>query len=266
MLRSISATIVGVFLINAALSSADNQPIKVLIITGDHGHAWKETAPFLKELLTKAGMSVDVTDTPGKDLTLGNLAKYDALLLNYKDTRNGGPDTRWSDDNKKAFADAVRGGKGLVIYHHASAAFVGNSEFDKEFEKIIAGGWRRQGNHGARHEFNVTIRKSDHPITNGLPSEFTHANDELYQNSVMLPGSAVLATAFSDKKKDAKNSDLQETVVWVAMYGQGRVCENVLGHDVPAMKSPGFQTLLIRGVEWAATGKVKSPVPPELKK
>ena len=76
----------------------------------------------------------------------------------------------------------------------------------------------------------------------------------------------VLATAISDKKIDAKNSDKHEPVVWVASYGKGRVCENVLGHDVAAMKSLGFQTLLIRGVEWAATGKVKTPVPAELKK
>ena len=30
---------------------------------------------------------------------------------------------------------------------------------------------------------------------------------------------------------------------------------NVLGHDTVAMQGKGFQTLLIRGVEWAATGK-----------
>lgn len=241
-------------------------PIKVLIITGDHGHAWKETTPFLKELLTKAGMSVDVTETPAKDLTAANLAKYDVLLLNYKDTRAGGPDTRWSDDNKKAFTDAVRGGKGLVVYHHASSAFVGGSDFDKEFEKVIAGGWRKQGNHGKRHEFAVTIRKSDHPITQGMPGEFAHNNDELYQNSLMLPDSIVLATAFSDKAKDPKNTGLHEPVVWVATYGKGRVYENVLGHDIAAMKEPGFQTLLIRGVEWAATGEVHQPVPDDLKK
>ncbi|MCS7160432.1 MAG: hypothetical protein RMJ19_08165, partial [Gemmatales bacterium] len=29
--------------------------LRVLIITGDHGHAWRETTPFLKDLLTKAG-------------------------------------------------------------------------------------------------------------------------------------------------------------------------------------------------------------------
>jgi type 1 glutamine amidotransferase len=248
------------------LLAADTKPIKVLIITGDHGHAWKETTPFLKDLLTKAGLTVDVTETPARDLTADNLGKYDVFLLNYKDTKNGGPDTRWSDENKKAFADAVRGGKGLVVYHHASSAFVAGGELDKEFERVIAGGWRKQGNHGARHVFSVTIRNSDHPITKGLPAEFAHANDELYQNSVMFPESVVLATAFSDKKLDPKNTDKHEPVVWVASYGKGRVCENVLGHDVAAMKSPGFQTLLIRGVEWAATGTARTPVPPELKK
>jgi type 1 glutamine amidotransferase len=246
--------------------TADREPVKVLIITGDHGHDWKKTTPFIKDFLTKAGMKVDVTQTPAKDLTADNLAKYDVLLLNYKDTRNGGPDTRWSADNKKAFLDAVRGGKGLLVYHHASSAFISGNDFDKEFERAIAGGWRKQGNHGKRHVFRVTIRKPDHPITKGLPPEFVHANDELYQNSVMLPGSEVLATAYSDKGLDPKNSGKDEPIVWVAHYGKGRVCENVLGHDVPAMNEPGFQTLLIRCVEWCATGDAHSPVPAELKK
>src|SRR5262249_5544458 len=265
MLRRIALVMLALPLLALLLQAEDTQAIKVLIITGDHGHAWKETTPLLKGLLTKAGMTVDVTETPANDLTAANLAKYDVLLLNYKDAGKGGPDTRWSDANKSAFADAVRGGKGLVVYHHASSAFVGNSDWDKEFEKVIAGGWRKQGYHGKRHEFSVTSRQTDHPITKGLPKEFAHANDELYQNSVMFPDSVVLATAFSDAAKDAKNTGKHEPVVWVSHYGKGRVCENVLGHDVAAMKSPGFQTLLIRGVEWAATGKVRSPVPAELK-
>jgi type 1 glutamine amidotransferase len=241
-----------ILILTLATTAADKTPVKVLIITGDHGHNWKETTPFLKKVLTGAGMKVDVTEAPATDLTVDNLAKYDVFLLNYKDTKKGGPDTRWSEDNKKAFADAVKGGKGLLVCHHASSAFVSGSDFDKEFERIIAGGWRKQGNHGKRHVFTVTIRKADHPITKGMPAEFTHANDELYQNSVMLPGSVVLATAFSDNSSDAKNSGKDEPVVWVARYGKGRVCENVLGHDVAAMKSDGFQKLLIRGVEWCA--------------
>jgi type 1 glutamine amidotransferase len=241
--------------------------VKALIITGDHGHDWRKTTPFLKELLTKAGHTVDVTETPSKDLTAESLAKCNVLILNYRNTPKGAkenPASIWSDDNKKAFTEAVKNGTGLVVYHHASAAFVGDSAFEREFEKVIAGGWRKQGHHGKMHEFIVTVRK-EHPITNGI-TEFKHGRDELYQNSVMVPGSTVLVTAYSDKKKDPKNTGNDEPMVWVATYGKGRVCHNVLGHDVEAMQSPGFRALLVRGVEWAATGQVSTPVPAELKK
>jgi type 1 glutamine amidotransferase len=259
------AALLVVFVLALPLFGQDNKPIQVLIITGDHGHKWQETTPFIKDLLTKAGMKVDVTETPSKDLTADNLAKYDVLFLNYRDTKNGKPESRWSDANKRAFADAVRGGKGLVAYHHTSSAFVSGSDLDNEFERVIAGGWRKQGNHGKRHVFNVTIRRVDHLITHGMPVEFKHSNDELYQNSVMLPESVVLCTAYSDKKLDPKNTGKEEPIVWVATYGKGRVYHNVLGHDVDAMQSPGFQALLIRGTEWAATGEVRHKIPEGLR-
>src|SRR5205823_13738784 len=104
------------------------------------------------------------------------------------------------------------------------------------------------------------------PITKGLPPEIQHSNDELYQNSVLPADCEVLATAYSDKTLDPKNTGKQEPIVWVAMYGKGRVCENVLGHDVDGMQSLGFQTLLIRGIEWVASGEVHYAVLAELKR
>src|SRR5712664_3357651 len=107
--RTLLAALGAAFVVTLAGKAAERAPIKVLILTGYHGHKWKETTPFIKDVLMKTGMKVDVTETPAKDLTSDNLAKYDVLLLNYKDTKNGGPDTRWSDDNKKAFEEAVQG-------------------------------------------------------------------------------------------------------------------------------------------------------------
>lgn len=240
--------------------------VRVLIITGDHGHAWRETTPVLKEILTKAGHMVDVTETPRLDLTPEKLSKYNVLLLNYRDTPRGAvdnPNSVWSDENKQAFIEAIRGGTGLVVYHHASSAFRGNSEFDREFEKLSAGGWRNQGYHGQMHEFVVSVR-AEHPITAGWKS-FLHGRDELYQNSLITPGSEVLVTAYSDPQKDPKNTGLNEPMVWVNRYGKGRVVQNALGHDVKAMEGAGFRFLLARCVEWAATGEVTTAVPQNLR-
>ncbi len=229
-------------------------PVKVLIITGDHGHPWKTTTPLLSDALTDGGrIKVDVTITPSRDLTDENLSKYDVLLLNYKDTPKGAPETRWSEANKQAFLKAVRDGKGLVVFHHASSAFT-NPNWD-EFEKAIAGGWRSKGFHGPAHEFTVKKTDAKHPISDGLPSEFKHNTDELYQNSVMVPESIVLATAYSDPTKD-RGTGKDEPVIWVNSYGKGRVYENVLGHDAKAMADPQFQEWMRRGVIWAGTGKV----------
>jgi type 1 glutamine amidotransferase len=229
-------------------------PVKLLIITGDHGHAWKDTTAALKEFLGDGGkINVDVTTTPSKDLTDDNLTKYDVLLLNYKDTPNGAPESRWSEANKEAFLKAVHDGKGLVVFHHASSAFT-KPNWD-EFEKAIAGGWRSKGFHGPAHEFTVKKTDAKHPISEGLPVQFDHPTDELYQNSVMVPGSVVLATAYSDPKKP-RGTDKDEAVIWVNSYGKGRVYENVLGHDTKAMADPNFRSWMRRGVIWAATGKV----------
>src|SRR4051795_1076192 len=81
------------------------KPIKVLIITGDNidAHDWKGTTQVFQDILASPRFNVDVTSTPAKDLTDENLARYDVLLLNYKDTPKGAEDTKWSESNKKAF-------------------------------------------------------------------------------------------------------------------------------------------------------------------
>ncbi len=240
----------------SAAPGSSNAPVKVLVITGDtvSAHAWKETTGELTKILESGGKAkVAVTTTPAKDLTDENLAKYDVLLLNYKDTPAGGPETKWSDANKEAFLKAVRDGKGLVVFHHASGAF-SNPNWD-EFEKAIAGGWRSKGFHGPPHVFSVKKTDVKHPISEGLPAQFEHKIDELYQNSVMVPGNTVLATAYSDPGKP-KGTGKDEPVIWVNTYGKGRVYENSMGHDLEAMSDPQFQEWMRRGVIWAAKGKV----------
>jgi type 1 glutamine amidotransferase len=53
-------------------------------------------------------------------------------------------------------------------------------------------------------------------------------------------------------------------MLWTTSYGQGRVFVTALGHDVPAIRTPAFIATFVRGCEWAATGKVTVPLPPEL--
>lgn len=259
-MRRLSLVALALAILAPFASGADDppKPIKLLIITGDDVgvHDWKGTTQAVADALSAQGrVNVQVTSTPAEDLTDETLAKYDVLMLKYRETGEGGPKTKWSDANKAAFLKAVKSGKGLVVVHFASAAFAKPNW--EEFEKAIAGGWRTQGFHGPAHEFTVKKTEAKHPITEGAPSEFKHVKDELYQNSLMTPGSVVLATAYSDPKLP-RGTGKDEAVVWVNSYGDGRVFNTVLGHDVAALNDPGVQAWIKRGVEWAATGKVAS--------
>jgi type 1 glutamine amidotransferase len=69
----------------------------------------------------------------------------------------------------------------------------------------------------------------------------------------------VLATAWSDPGTGGTGE--HEPILMVLSYGKGRVFHTTLGHDVEAMRCEGFIATLLRGVEWAASGKVTQKVP-----
>ena len=93
----------------------------------------------------------------------------------------------------------------------------------------------------------------------GLPLTWMHPADELYAK---LRGPAkkvdVIATAFSPQTSE------NEPLLMAIPFGDGRVFHTALGHNAEAMQGRGFQITLVRGAEWAATGKVTfEPTTPE---
>lgn len=268
--RSVLASILRSLLVLAlasapGLARAEEAKVKLLIITGSHSHDWKNTLPILKDFLSKTGrIEVDVTLDPGKELTPEKLARYDVFLLHYKETKE--MPGRWPEAAEKALLQAVEGGKGLVALHYASAAFDDGKSNWPEYEKLIGGGWRRSKGHGAHapgtYQFRVELKDREHPITKGFPASFLHTPDELYHKLMMVEGNHVLAEALDNHQKGTQK---KEPLVWVRTYGKGRVYHNALGHGPDQQKlGIGFQALMARGVEWAATGKVTIPVPAQI--
>ena len=222
-------------------------PVKLLIITGDHGHDWKETTPALKEILSAGGkINVDVTTTPAKDLTDENLAKYDVLLLELQGHAQGSARNEVVRREQGGVSEGrVRDGKGLVVFHLASSAFV-----KPELGRVREGDRRRLAIAGvprAEARFQREEDRGQAPDLRGpaRPSS-THTIDELYQNSVMVPGNEVLATAYSDPNKP-RGTGKDEPVIWVNNYGKGRVYNNApgprhRGHvrpQLPGLDAPG---------------------------
>ena len=269
---ALTATCLLGTLICAQQPPAGPPKIAVLIITGQNSHNWKNSTPALRKVLEDTGrFDVRVTEE-FRGASAETLAPYSVAIVNYSDPR-GDRTLRWGAKTDEAVLDFVRSGKGLVIYHWAVAAFDGWTEY----EKLSGGSWRpNNGHHSARHDFVVEIKDPEHPITKGLNASFPQTNDELYANLRWQPAGSlhVLATAYDDhalyqttRRTDAnapqplEGPGADEPMFWTVDYGQGRVFDTVMGHDDTNIVTPAFATMLARGTEWAATGKVTLPIP-----
>ena len=198
---------------------------------------------------------------------------YDVVVSNY----NGQP---WPKQINTELEERLKAGKiGLVIVHAANNAFGGW----KEYNQMIGMGWRDK-NYGKRLKlddegkthivpagqdgstshaytgpFKVIVRDQGHPVTKGMPLEWMHARDELYDNlRGPIENVHVLATGIAPA---GKGTGVHEPMIFTISYGKGKVFHTPMGHDVTGMRCLGFVTTLQRGTEWAATGAVTLPIP-----
>ena len=228
--------------------------IRLLILSGANNHAWKATTPVLRKMYEDSGrFTVDVTENV-PNLTAADFAKYDAIVSNYTTYPNI-DGQRWPAATEKALLDYVAAGHGFVLFHAASTAW---NDWP-EFTDLIGLTWQKgKSGHGAQHSFVVAILDKEHPVTEGM-KDFQHVKDELYHRQLTRGPAKVLAAAFSDKATNGSGEN--EPMIVVTELGKGRMFHNAMGHDPKPMAGVGFQTLMLRGTEWAATGKVTIPVP-----
>ncbi len=214
-----------------------------------------------------------------------DFSKYDVVISNF-----GWKAAQWPKETQIAFEKYVKNGGGFVLIHAADNSFGDWVEFNKI---IGMGAWGDRneksgpyvyyndanqvvrdttkgaaGSHGKQYEFAITTREPSHPVTKGMPAKWLHAQDELYDR---LRGPAenmkILATAYSDEEKNAspfssfRGTSHHEPMMITVNYGKGRVFHTPLGHTDYSMECVGFITLLQRGAEWAATGKVTTKIP-----
>ncbi len=231
--------------------SAAEAKSRVLILSGANNHDWKSTTPAIKAALEESGRFVVDVEENVFSMTAGSFAPYAVILSNFNTYGKNAPKGGWSEETKKAFLDHIGKGRGLVIVHAGSSTF-----YDwPEFQNLACGTWKDGTNHGAIHVERVTFTGEESPITKGLAPFWIR--DEFWQNTFMAPGAKMLATVTPDPA--FKGSGKPENILATTEIGGGRGFAIFLGHDAVAMGNPAWRSLLQRGTEWAATGKVTIP-------
>lgn len=229
-------------------------PLCVLLISGNNNHEWQKTSPLFKQILEDSGyFKVDITEKPDT-LKVVDLKNYSDIASNW----NAFPasNRQWGEVAEKAIMSFINSGGGFVLFHAASAA---NYDWP-EFQEMLGATWGKNTHHGKIAPFEVKISDHQHPITKGM-ADFT-ITDELWVDLEQKSGNQILCTAFATASN--KGNDREEPVAICRHQGKGRVFYLVLGHDEAAMQNLGWKTLMLRGAQWAATGKVSIPIPEKL--
>ena len=181
------------------LSGWAKEPIKALVVTGQNNHNWQVSHLAIQQILENSGLfEVDFAISPakGEDMSsfIVDFTPYQVVILDY----NG---DKWPEETNRRFMDYVENGGGVVVYHAANNSFPDW----KEYNEICAlGGWEGRdehsgpyaywtdnrlvkddspgigGSHGAQREYLLTARHTQHPIMEGIPEQWLHAQDELY--------------------------------------------------------------------------------------
>jgi len=244
-------------LFNLQSCSNENDLIQILILSGSNNHNWRQTTPFLESLFSRTEMfEVQITNRPDT-LKVSDFKKNDVILNNW----NSWPETdfRWPKATENALLDFIKNGGGFVTFHASTSAFYNWPEF----QEFSTAAWITDSTwHGKNSSTKITIENDQHPVTRGMSGFFNF--DELWINAGENEKFKILGSATNE---DISNKGIKnQPAIMVSEYGKGRIFHTILGHDVRAIRNTGFQTLILRAVEWAATGEVTQKLPQELRK
>jgi type 1 glutamine amidotransferase len=270
--------------------------IRVLIVDGFSNHDWQQSTLLLRGILASAGeFTVEVstappeTGSPAWEAWRPRFEDYDVVIQTCNENGDNGllkglkQKPAWPEAVKRDFADYVRKGGGVYIFHAAENAFVGWMEYEQmvglswrdaeygtairvsesgEIVRIPAGEGRGTG-HGQRGDVLVT-RLGDDPIHVGMPRAWMSPDMEVYFYA-RGPAGTVNVLAYA-RDTDPKLG-LLWPVEWMTTYGKGRVYISTYGHvwpgDVqpPGLRDAAVQTIIPRALEWLARRPVTIPVP-----
>jgi type 1 glutamine amidotransferase len=266
-----------------ATAGAEPVPVRVLIVDGFGNHDWQRTTRLIRGVLEPLKeFRIEVSTAPGnKDAPVWkpDFSRCDVVMQTCNDINNSGP--LWPEDARRDFEAFVSNGGGVFVFHSGNNAF---AKWDA-YNSMIGLGWRNKSfgtairirpdgtlerippgeggstGHGARSDREIH-RMGDHPIHAGLPRVWKTPLIEVYTHARgPAENLGVLSWAEDPATKE------RWPVEWTVNYGKGRIYTSTFGHvwkdeaDPVDLRCAGFQTLLVRSLQWLAKREINAKPP-----
>ncbi|GAA1287143.1 ThuA domain-containing protein [Saccharothrix xinjiangensis] len=251
--RAISA--VATAMTVAALTSgppaaAADAPYDVLVFSKTAGFR-HDSIPAGTQLVRDLGAANGFTVTATEDsthFTTANLSRYEAVVfLNTTgDVLNATQQT--------AFESYVRGGGGYVGVHSAS-----DTEYDWPFYGELVGAYFTS--HPAIQQATTRVEDRAHAATAHLGPTWTRT-DEWYNFRGDVRSTARVLATLDESSYSGGSMGADHPHTWCKAVGGGRSFYTGSGHTQAAYAEPGFRSMILGGIRYAA-GRTRADCRPE---
>lgn len=219
-------------------------PEALIVYGGWDGHQPKEVGEIFKNILTKEGFDVQVSDTLDAFNDAGRLLKLDLIVPVWTMGKITG-------QQSEAVGAAVESGVGIAGCHGGMC-----DSFRDDCRWQFMTGGQFVAHPGNQITYMVNIRDTHHEITADI-KDFKVVSEQYYMH--VDPCIKVLATTrvpvTGVEGPHVTNGPFDMPVVWTKLYGKGRVFYSSVGHDAQVVSQEPHITLMRRGLKWAAAGK-----------
>ena len=212
--------------------------LRILLVTG--GHDFEKDA-FYDMFKSFSNVTFDTISQPDANELLTDattIKKYDCLVY-YDMIQN------ITDEQKEAWIQLLKQGKGMVFLHHSLVSY----QSWPEFQNIIGGKYllEQEDTHPKstyRHDVDFKIQVVDklHPVCQGI-SDF-EIHDEVYGRYIVN----------NDVTPLLKTNHPESTpmVGWCHIYEKSRIAYLQLGHDHFAYQNKNYMQLVLNSIQWVS--------------
>lgn len=198
----------------------------------------------IRKLGNENGFVVDHSDDPAV-FTRANLAKYRAIVFSSSNN-----EAFANDEQRAAFQEFLRGGKGFVGIHSAT----GSERKWPWFWAMIGGSFDY---HPPMQPFTVRVTGPKHPATAALPAQFM-VEDECYFHKNTNPDITPLLLVDPGSLRDPQAGKRPQNsygaalpVAWFHRFEGARVFHTALGHKKEHYRDPRLLHQILGGIQWA---------------
>jgi len=195
----------------------------------------------LKDLAERTGAFVITTTEDCSLLSRQELEKYDAVVFYTTG------ELPISDDQKVAFLDFIKSGKGFIGIHSATDTFYKWPEYGELIGAYFDG-------HPWHQDVTIKVEDNHNPATRHLEKSF-RIKDEIYQMRNFSRSRVNVLMSLDTTSVDltlptVHRTDKDFALAWCREYGKGRVFYTALGHRAEVWQDERFQKHLLGALRW----------------